>query len=259
MLPLKKLGGRSHLQAAVEPVKHNHTGFYIHNASSGKRFLVDTAATLSTYLLSKDDHGLPSDDRAALVTANGRPITCYRTRTLKISIMGRDYSWPFLIADVKVPLLGADFIGHHGSLVDVCCKRLFDQGPYMSHNVSCRPRVCSVTSHNYGHLLQEFPDVLNPELRQLEGVPANHRIYHYITMDDPPTNCKFRRVPPQKLQDAKCAFLEMERMGICKKASSPWAFPLHMVKKPEGSWSPCGGYRRLNLAMMPDHYPLANM
>ena len=48
-------------------------------------------------------------------------------------------------------------------------------------------------------------------------------------------------------------------MGLCKKASSPWASPLHMVKKPDGSWRPCGDYRRLNVKTEPDHYPLPNI
>ena len=51
----------------------------------------------------------------------------------------------------------------------------------------------------------------------------------------------------------------MERMGICSKASSPWASPLHMVHKSDGSWRPCGDYRRLNLITEPDHYPMPNI
>ncbi|XP_068236888.1 uncharacterized protein [Palaemon carinicauda] len=48
-------------------------------------------------------------------------------------------------------------------------------------------------------------------------------------MRGPPMQAKFRRLPPNKLHDAKQAIQEMKRMGVCRKASRPWASPLHMV------------------------------
>ncbi|XP_066952344.1 uncharacterized protein [Macrobrachium rosenbergii] len=87
------------------------------------------------------------------------------------------------------------------------------------------PAVCSISSNKYSALLHKFPDVFKPELRQVPGTQAKHGIHHHITTTGLPTLAKFRRLPPKKLQDAKRAFAEMERMGICKKAYSPWAFP----------------------------------
>ena len=48
-------------------------------------------------------------------------------------------------------------------------------------------------------------------------------------------------------------------MGICQKASSPLASPLHIVTKKDDSLRPCGDYRRLNMATEPNHYPLPNI
>jgi hypothetical protein len=53
--------------------------------------------------------------------------------------------------------------------------------------------------------------------------------------------------------------MALERDGIIRRSASPWASPLHLVRKPDGSWRPCGDYPRLNLATVPDAYPLPNM
>ena len=51
----------------------------------------------------------------------------------------------------------------------------------------------------------------------------------------------------------------MEKQGLCQKASSPWASPLHIVVKKDGTIRPCDDYRRLNNITEADHYPLPNI
>jgi hypothetical protein len=108
----------------------------------------------------------------------------------------------------------------------------------------------------YSRLLDEFTAVVCASKRLL---PVSHDVVHHIVTHGPPIASKFRKLDGEKLAAAKAEFKQLEEDNIIQRSKSPWSSPLHMVRKADGRWRPCGDFRRLNLVTEPDVYPLPNM
>jgi cleavage and polyadenylation specificity factor subunit 1 len=84
-------------------------------------------------------------------------------------------------------------------------------------------------------------------------------VEHFIETEGRPVTSKYRRLDPDRLAAAKAEFAELEKQGVVRRSSSNWASPLHMVKKSDGTWRPCGDFRRLNLITKEDKYTCPNI
>ncbi len=90
-------------------------------------------------------------------------------------------------------------------------------------------------------------------------LPVKHKTVQHIQTAGPPALGRFRRLDLAKLAATKAEFSKLEKDGIIRRSSSNWSASLHMVMKPDGTWRPCGDYRRLNLATTLDSYLLPNI
>ena len=76
------------------------------------------------------------------------------------------------------------------------------------------------------------------------------------TRNAPPIRQAVRRMPPQCRQEVQELLSRMLKDDIIQPSSSPWAAPVVLVRKKNGSFRFCVDYQRLNEVTRKDAYPL---
>ena len=180
---------------------------------------------------------------------------------MTLSFQGRQFTHDFQVADVTQPLLGRIFFGVHGLLIDVANKQIVDA--YSSATIPTKPATLNAISglaypvrNRFVDLLASFPEFLQPNFSSSIN---KHGVVLQIKTTGRPLTCRPRRLTPEKEKKAKEEFQRMLKMGIVRCSRAPWASPLLLVPKDDGSFRPCGDYRRLNLVTEADKYPLPHI
>ena len=89
--------------------------------------------------------------------------------------------------------------------------------------------------------------------------PLSTTYHHIVTEHQRPIKQKVRPLSPRRRKAVESEFNELEKSGIIRRSKSPWASPLHVVAKKDGTFRPCGDYRQLNTLTVMDAYPLPNI
>lgn len=238
---------------------------FIYDKATNLNFLIDTGSDLTLVPPTTSDRNRKGSSNIQVYAANGTPIRTYGERLLRPDLnLRRNFTWSSTIADVKNPIIGADFIKHFGLLVDLGNERLIDPMTTLSYRGKCKSVDVSSVSFTttpvnddvYSTLLREFQAITVPAEPSLK---ADLGVTHFIETKGPPVAQKARRLPPERYKLAKEKFEQMIKQGICRPSKSSWASPLHMVPKPDNDIRPCGDYRRLNKATHADRYPVPHI
>ncbi len=146
------------------------------------QYLVGTGADVSVIPPSQQECKHPQN--LLLEAINNTSIPTYGTRSLTLNLgFWRTFCWAFIIADVRKPILGADFLHTFSLLVDVKHHQLLDgltqlhvrgiatQDPPLSPTLQPKEPV------DFAALIHEFPSVTRPCIADHS---PRHDVTHYI-------------------------------------------------------------------------------
>ena len=104
-------------------------------------------------------------------------------------------------------------------------------------------------------ILWNYRDVFSENKRDLGCADIQHEI---ITRDHPPIALKQRRIPVALEEEVDQQVQKMLTDGIIRESTSPWSFPLVVVRKPNGDLRLCVDYRKLNEITVRPIYPISD-
>lgn len=232
---------------------------HIHDNVTRQTYLVDSGAAISTLPASKFRGDQPQT-HFTLYAANSSRINTYGTKTLSPEFnLRRDFTWQFVIADINTPIIGADFLKHYGLLVDLTNHRMIDTTTSRTTKgeiIRTQYRDISTIHAEIpcSNLLKEFIEITRPSTNT-SSVLKKLDCAHKIVTKGHPVFARGRKLSGDKAAAARAEIQRCLDKGIIRPSSSPWASPIHLVKKKDSGWRLCGDYQKLNAITQPDKYP----
>ncbi|XP_037944268.1 uncharacterized protein LOC119677071 [Teleopsis dalmanni] len=173
-------------------------------------------------------------DDLVLYVANNTAIKTFGNKQLAIDLsLRKDFNWYFIIAVVKTAIIGADFLTHYGLQIDLRVKSLIDtqttlQSKGLLKEVAHENVSTINSSIKFHDVIAKYVDITNLNRYQLQ---TTDNVQHRIITNCQPISERPRCFSGEKLKAIKDEFRVLLHHGIVRPSSSPWASPIHLVKK----------------------------
>ena len=131
--------------------------------------------------------------------------------------------------------------------------------PSSSHPTSspCQPplpeNLSPLQQQQLNELFKEYLDVFSQGDEDLGNTPL---LEHGIETHGPPLRQPYRRQNPAVRREEMTQVQQMLSSNVIRPSNSPWASPVVMVRKKDGSLRFCVDFRQLNAATVKDAHPL---
>lgn len=103
-------------------------------------------------------------------------------------------------------------------------------------------------------VIREFEDIFS---KSDEDIGFSSAVKHAIELSDPkPFKQRHRFIPPAMYEEVRSHLQQLLNIGIIRPSRSPWASPIVLVRKKDGSLRMCIDYRELNNRTIKDSYAL---
>ena len=121
----------------------------------------------------------------------------------------------------------------------------------------CQPPIpenlSPLQQQQLNELFKEYMDVFSQGDEDLGNTPL---LKHGIETHGPPLRQPYRRQNPAVRREEMTQVQQMLSSNVIRPSNSPWASPVVMVRKKDGSLRFCVDFRQLNAATVKDAHPL---
>ncbi|KAL5962040.1 Retrovirus-related Pol polyprotein from transposon [Taenia solium] len=244
------------------------------------RFLLDSGAVKSLVnpkalldLLCKFRAGLSS---IKLLSDEGRKMKAIGGTSLKVTVGKETWTVQFIMCPELVwdVILGADFLRKTKAILNFAEGTFTAQQHKTTYSVASSPEkdadeICSalfeaagISVNNPDELCSQLNYITDSERKELNSLLGRYskmfawqgtklgrtNIIKYAidTSEARPIWQPPRRIPPPLLEGVNCLVNEMINDNVIRPSKSPWAYPIALVKKSDGSLQLCIDYRKLN-------------